>query len=242
MRLRVATLNVLAVAYLDRGTYSPEALAFLRSEERIPALIRLIRSLKADVIALQEVEPELVAALRATNMWQVLWASKTRNKPDGCVFLVRHGVTVLDGGRVLFNDITGHIWQWIKVGDAIFINTHIKWSPEDAIVHDGVRQIEELLARLTDVPTVIMGDCNGRPGGRVRTALERAGFVNAWGGIPTALIVKGGVAEEAPIDIIAVRRATTRLSVVLPSVKGIPNDKTPTDHIPVIVDVETIGR
>jgi endonuclease/exonuclease/phosphatase family metal-dependent hydrolase len=241
MRLRVATLNVLAYIYLEHGTYSKEALAFLRSEERIPALVRLIRGLKADVIALQEVEPELVVALQATNLWQVLWGQKTHNKPDGCAFLVRHGVTVLNYGREMFADSTGHIWQWIQVGDALIVNTHIKWSPEDAKVHDGVRQMEELLARLLDIPTIIMGDCNGRPGGRVRNVLEAAGFTNAWGSLPTALIIKDGVTEEAPIDIIAVRRATTRLSVVLGSVKGIPNERNPSDHIPVVVDVETIG-
>lgn len=237
MRLRLATFNVLAIAYLDYGTYSPQALEFLRSERRIPALLKLLRGIQADVIALQEVERDLMEALKSDSTWDVFGVNKTGGKPDGLALLVRRTVRVVKGGHYGFHDGTDHVWQWIQVGDIFIVNIHLKYSPEDAAVHDGVRQMSDVLGWLAGRPAVIMGDCNGRPGGRVRKTLEIGGFVNAWGGIPTALIIQDGVAEEAPIDLIAVRGGTTELSMVLRSVVGIPCEDNPSDHVPVIVGV-----
>jgi endonuclease/exonuclease/phosphatase family metal-dependent hydrolase len=239
MILRFASLNVLAVAYLGNGEYTKEALKFLRSEERIPRLVELITSLEADVIGLQEVEPDLFNALETTGMWQTFWSPK-RGKAEGTTLLVRNAVDVRDDGSQLFSDRSGHGWQYVILSNGItVVNTHIKWEDEDAVNHAGVNQVEELL-RYIPIPAVILADCNGRPGGRVRTLFTEAGYRNVWGNAPTALVVKNGAAEHAPIDLIAVRGLQAEPYGTLPSVADIPNRTIPSDHVPITANVYTV--
>ena len=84
---------------------------------------------------------------------------------------------------------------------------------------------------------MLFGDCNDRPGGPVRAVLSEAGFVNIPGDIPTALIGE----ERAPLDLIAVRGVYGMHIPTLYTVDGIPHVACPSDHIPVVVDVE-IGQ
>ena len=237
MIVRVASFNVLAVAYLDHGTYTPEALALLRSDGRIPRLLQYIDSVGADVIGLQEVERPLVVALRETGEWQVYWTAKRRNMPDGCVLLVRKGIDAKSFDVMAYPDGTGHVLQSLRIGGVLFVNTHIIWSPEDATPHFGAGQMYEVIRYFGGRPGVLLADCNGRPGGRVRTLLDGAGFTNVWGDAPTALVVKNGVTEEAPIDLIAVRGIEAVRVGMLPSVRGIPSPACPSDHRIIVADV-----
>src|SRR4051794_3573434 len=91
MAFTVATYNVLATAYLDRGTYqSPPEL--LRPERRVPALARHVESLGADLLCLQEVEADVFAALASRLSpagYPGHYEPKGRGKPDGCATFFR---------------------------------------------------------------------------------------------------------------------------------------------------------
>jgi len=65
MSFRVATYNVLATAYLGKGDYSAVPAELLDPAWRVPALVRHVAGLKADVLCLQEVEAEVFEALTA---------------------------------------------------------------------------------------------------------------------------------------------------------------------------------
>lgn len=239
MILRFASLNVLAVVHLDKGEYTKEALEFLRSKERIPRLIELIKSLEADVIGLQEVEHDLFEALEATGMWQAYWSPKHR-KSEGIALLVRNAIGMRDYGSALFEDGSGHTWQYITLDSGItVINTHIKWEREDAVDHVGVNQVTELLGYIP-APAVILADSNGRPGGRVRRLFAEAGYKDIWAGVPTALVVKNDTPELAPIDIIAVRCLEAKPYGTPPSVENIPNATIPSDHVPIMASIYTV--
>src|SRR5689334_12350640 len=90
MQLRCATFNVLADAYLSYGDYSHVPRQLLQSGGRVSYLMRLIESMKADVVCLQEAEVGLAAALDHQGRWQMYWSQKRRNnQADGCLMLIR---------------------------------------------------------------------------------------------------------------------------------------------------------
>lgn len=237
MILRLASFNVLAVAYLNHGTYTPGAITLLRGPERVPRLVQTIENLGADIIGLQEVETSLVSALSATQKWHLLWTRKSGDKPDGCLLMVRRGIGMFKFDDMTFPDGTGHVMQSVEIGGVTIVNTHLKWSPEQSKRHFGVEQAQTVIGHLQNRPAVVMGDCNGRPGGRVRALFDENGFCNAWGDLPTALIVKDGVSERAPIDLIAGRGVKIVSAGMPPEVDGIPNRRCPSDHVPILADI-----
>src|SRR5947209_3708664 len=94
MPFRVASYNILAEAYTLPDRYPGIPSALLVPENRRPALIRHISGLGADLICLQEVEPEVFRALEAAlgpRGYQGHYAQKTA-RPDGCASFVRTAV------------------------------------------------------------------------------------------------------------------------------------------------------
>ncbi|HKX73014.1 MAG TPA: endonuclease/exonuclease/phosphatase family protein [Candidatus Saccharimonadales bacterium] len=235
MQRQCATLNVLADAYLGYGSYdsAPELLV---PGARTPHLVRLINGLGADIVGLQEAEPTLVAALSMAGDWQVFWSQKQNNKPDGCLTLVRRGITAMGFTTHGYADGTGHILQMVTVEGVVFANTHIKWAPADSPDHVGVGQTRAMLDHLGSTrPAVIFADCNDRPGGPVRALVQAAGFTNVSGDDPTALIGE----ERAPIDLLAYRGVrATRIDLQFKP-DDIPSTECPSDHIPVMATIET---
>jgi hypothetical protein len=72
-----ATYNVLATAYLGKGDYSKVKPELLDPDYRVPALIKHIADLKADILWLQEVEVEVFDALTA----KLEWATQRPQRP-----------------------------------------------------------------------------------------------------------------------------------------------------------------
>lgn len=233
--MRAATFNVLADAYLSYGDYSHVTPSLLESGARIPGIVRTIDELDADIIGLQEAEAPLVNALEETGNWQTFWTPKGHNKRDGCVTLVKPDIKVNTFESHEYSDGTGHIMQILEIGRIAFANTHIKWAPEDAVTHVGVGQVRELLDVLgPDRPAVIFADSNDRPHGHVRQLVDNAGFSDIVGEMPTAM-VNG---QAVPIDILAVRGlAATRLPSHY-NVLAVPNESCPSDHIPIVAELE----
>jgi len=235
MRLRCATFNVLADAYLGYGDYDHVTPSLLKPRARLPHLLRCIASLDADIVGLQEAELPLVAALEETGDWHVFWSQKDgngRDKPDGCVLLTRPELYATNFKVHTFRDDSGHIMQSVTVYGVTFVNTHIKWPPDGV----GVYQMRELLQQLGDVSrAVIFGDCNDSPGGMVREHVLANNFsMVVPESVPTAL-VNG---QMYPLDIIAVRGVVGDYIATDFSPRDIPNELCPSDHIPVLADIE----
>lgn len=233
--MRCATFNVLADAYIGYGDYSHVDTKLLLPNARTRGLVRLIDNLKVDVIGLQEVEEPLVHALDETGNWQTLWSPKERGKSDGCLTLVRNGIDVNEFNTHPYNDQSGHILQTVRIGQLVFANTHIKWAPSDTPKHIGVTQTAELLERISpEKPTVIFADCNDRPGGSVRQLIKEAGFISVCEDTPTALVNQ----EQVALDLLAIRGVTAKCSTDKYPLTEIPNEDCPSDHIPVVAEIE----
>lgn len=224
MKLRVASFNVLASAYLHLGDYAARGL--LQPHVRLLGLLEQIDNLQADIIGIQEAEPLLVQALDARQEWQICWSQKSGGQPDGCLILARRIINAKFTTRY-YNDGSGHLAQMATIGDTVFANTHLLYG-------GNVPQATQLLDWLgATQAAVVLADCNDRPGGPVRALFTAAGFWNTCGTAPTALIGR----EPAALDLLAVRGIPaepipTRLPQIIPS----PNNLS--DHIPVIAEIE----
>ena len=233
--MRVATFNVLADAYLGYGDYSHVDPNLLKLGARTKGIIQSIDDLSADVVALQEAEEPLVRALAETGNWQTFWSPKELGKADGCLTIVKPGLEVNNFETHAYQDGSGHIMQILRIGRIAFANTHIKWAPADSIDHVGVGQITELLDQIEmEKSAVIFADSNDRPNGPVRKLVENAGFNDMFGNMPTA-IVNG---EAVALDILAVRGIASTRVFKNYNVLDIPNNELPSDHIPLVADLE----
>lgn len=233
--MRLATFNVLADAYTGYGDYSHANPELMQPGARLEYLSHQIDHLGADVVGLQEADRNLVEVFEDDKNWHSFWTPKGRDKPDGCLTLVKSTLKVADHESHLYDDGSGHVFQLTHVGGVAIANTHIKWAPEDDRNHIGVSQTQELLATLNDHETVaILADCNGRPGGRVQTMVEEAGFTSLSGERPTA-IVNG---ELAALDLLAVRGMKGTLIPVDYDLRFIPNETCASDHIPLVAEID----
>ncbi len=233
--MRVASFNVLADAYTGYGDYSHADPTLMQPGARTEGIVRAVRRLNADIIGIQEAEQLLIDAFDNTGEWQTLWSPKGRNKPDGCLTLVREGTAIADFETHHYDDSSGHVMQPIKVGRVTLANTHIKWAPIDAADHIGVSQTAELLHLLkNEERAVIMADCNDRPGGPVRRQVAEAGFINILDKEPTAIVNQ----ELASLDLLVVRGMAARNLTRRYDIAQIPNQTCPSDHIPLLAEVD----
>ena len=231
--MRVGTFNVLADKYLHYGDSLPPDPELQAPGSRTELLKILISSLGVDVLALQEVDDVLAKSINRDGAWQTFWRQKDNNKPDGCLTLVHPDITIDSSEMLAFGDKSGHVAQIIQLGGIAVVNTHLKWSPTDDPQHKGLGQVRELLEHLGEQPAIILADCNDQPGGPVRRRLTEAGFGDLVGKMPTAWVS----GEAVSIDMIALRGAAGYLVPTLYS-PAKPNRQVPSDHIPVLADIE----
>lgn len=228
---RCATWNVLTDHYLGYGDYGHAPQHLLLPDARLPFVLDVVARLDVDIIGIQEADLTLVAAFDALGKWQVFWSPKDDN-PDGCLTLVKRGISTSDFWSRFYGDGSGHVAQSVTVDGLEFVNTHIKWPPDT----HGNFQVAELLEWLGRTkPAVVMTDCNDRPYGPVRASFNEAGFVNTCGVMPTAF-VNG---ELAALDLLTVRGAHAEHIETDFDPTGIPNITCPSDHIPVVANIET---
>lgn len=232
--MRFATFNVLADAYVSYGDYSHADPKLMQPGARLNHISHQINSLDADVIGLQEVDKSLVEIFEADDNWQSFWTPKGRNKPDGCLTLVKSMVEIADHESHLYNDGSGHVFQITHIGGVAIANTHIKWAPEDDPHHIGVIQTQELLTALNNQrAAVILADCNGRPDGNVQAMVKNAGFTSLSGDKPTA-IVNG---ELVALDLLAIRGLRGTLTPMDYDLHSIPSETCASDHVPLVAEI-----
>ena len=137
----IATYNVLATSYIRPEFYPDTPMELLVERHRIPALVRYIIDLQADLYCLQEVEHDtfhaIDAALGPMGYGKRL-AEKGGSRPDGCATFFRHRFDLVDAVRLEYEEglgqsSSGHVAQIIvlecgarRIGVA---NTHLKWDP-----------------------------------------------------------------------------------------------------------------
>jgi protein angel len=255
MAFEVVTYNVLATAYLGRGDYSAVPAELLDPDLRIPALVRHIAELDADVLCLQEVEADVFTALR-TGLEPLGFAGlcefKGRDKPDGCATFFRTGTFDLQKSvRLEYRDDekgpgkhSGFVALLVTLrqrGRLLGVaNTHLRWdrpgTPRQAQV--GHRQAVELIEAClhSDPPCdgwVVCGDFNRGPRSEVVGTFRTAGFEFAHAGRPH---VRSAVVNRRTslIDHLFHTAELLARSIDPPPVRdgmALPSTEEPSDHL-----------
>jgi mRNA deadenylase 3'-5' endonuclease subunit Ccr4 len=264
MSFRAATYNVLATAYINPQWYKGVPAELLRPERRLPALVRHVEELEADLLCLQEVEDETFAALQRhlTRLgYQGLYEKKGRGKPDGCATFFRtarftpRGIGRLDyhdAGRPT-EDNSGHIALLLGLeheGHLLGVaNTHLRWdrpgTPRAEQV--GYRQAVALLeACRAFTPRcqawLLCGDFNRTPEDEVVAMLCAAGFEPAHVTLPQALsCVANGKASV--IDYLFHTRQLWARPIAPPALRGdtpLPSAEEPSDHVALVAEFDWV--
>jgi mRNA deadenylase 3'-5' endonuclease subunit Ccr4 len=265
MPFTVATYNVLATAYIQPQWYAGVPEHLLRPETRVPVIVRRVAGLDADVLCLQEVEPEVLAAL--TDRLRPLgyagyYERKGRNRPDGCATFVRTGeFAVRHAGRLEYRDReagaevhSGHVALLLALerdGHLIGVaNTHIRWAAPDAPRSEqvGHRQVAELIAACRDSEPpcrdwVVCGDFNYPPDSEAVGAMRDAGYAFAHADRPhLRSAVANGRAKL--IDYVFHTAGLRSRALDPPAVTDdtkLPSADQPSDHLPLAAALDWAG-
>jgi mRNA deadenylase 3'-5' endonuclease subunit Ccr4 len=199
-----ATYNVLASAYVHRGWYPRSPAMVLNPAWRVPALVQHISNLGADILCLQEVEPETFAALRASlgeRGYGAEYARKRAGQPDGLAIFYRHQNFQLLSARVLaFADGDGAadsgyaaLLVYLQHAGGILgvMDTHLVWDSPGTLrqAQRGLRQARELAAEFVSAQAdargwIVAGDFNATPESEVVSLFDQAGLRCAHAGLP----------------------------------------------------------
>ena len=244
------TWNVLATAYIRASYYPSTDARFLEAGWRVPALTKRARAFDADLIALQEVEPDVFEALRAAlaeRGYAGTYAQK-REKPEGGAVFYRGAFDLVEARRIEYRDGSGHIAQLVtfdRGGSRVAVlNTHLKWDAPNTppALQFGFRQASEIIVtlqseRASHDTQIICGDLNVTPDSDVVQELRAAGFVDAHRDMKDiATCNSNGVAKL--IDYVFHRGALRATPVRPPAIDdatALPSDDLPSDHAPLEV-------
>jgi endonuclease/exonuclease/phosphatase family metal-dependent hydrolase len=180
----------------------------LTPEWRIPALAQHVAGLRADLLCLQEVEPETLARLRvelAASGYDVHYARNAGRRPDGlAMFYRKESFASVNASRLVFADGDGAsadsgciaLIALFRVEDRLLgvINTHLLWDPPGSPLEAqrGYRQARQLLAEYRKLENtaggwILSGDLNVTPDSALAAMIHDAGLAYAHRGLDAAV-------------------------------------------------------
>jgi mRNA deadenylase 3'-5' endonuclease subunit Ccr4 len=253
----VASYNLLATAYIHYGLYRRTPKLVLDPAWRIPALVQHVSGLGADLICLQEVEANTLAALRTRLTvlgYSAEYARKAGGNPDGCATFYRTDSFELIAKKVIeYSDAaergvrSGHIALLLVLrvdGRNLGIaNTHLRWDPPETphVASIGRRQALQLLDECRRVAApmdgwLICGDLNATPDSEIVAIFERAGFQQAHSGLTDAYTCKVNT-EVKTIDYLLYSPefgAEPQKPLQISDRTVMPSPEQPSDHLPIM--------
>lgn len=257
MSFSVASYNVLANAYVHYGLYRRTPKIVLDRAWRSPAIVGNVINLAADVLCLQEVEPDTFAALK-TRLYPLgytaQYAPKLGGKPDGCAtfyredsfeLVTRRVIEYTDGVRGQPN--SGHIALVVVLrvhGRLVTIaNTHLTWDPPGTPSTEklGYRQAVQMLNECQSLAGssdgwLLCGDFNATPDSDIVALLKKAGLQYSHAGLVQTYTCKVN-AEIKMIDYLFYSRAfraEPQKVVQISAGTVLPSAEHPSDHLPVV--------
>jgi mRNA deadenylase 3'-5' endonuclease subunit Ccr4 len=253
----VATYNVLASAYIHRAWYPRTPATVLNPAWRVPALVQHISKLTADILCLQEVEPETFATLRASlgaRGYGAQYARKGAGRPDGLAIFYRREVFQLLSARVLaYADGAGVACDTGYVallgllqhagGVLGLIDTHLIWDPPSTPrqARRSLLQARELAAEFNSAVLdahgwIVAGDFNATPGSEIVSLVEYAGLRCAHAGFES-LSTCNVNANARMIDYLfysSSLRAEPAMPERIDDGTILPSAEQPSDHVALV--------
>lgn len=260
MGFKVATYNVLASAYINRGWYPHTTESYLSPAWRVPAVAKRIRELAADILCLQEVEAvqfKAVADLLEPLGYHGQLALKGRGKPDGCATFFRTDrFDLLEARRIDYDDgnpTSGHIAQVLLFRHGARVlgvaNTHLRWDPPQTPLEQriGYRQARQLLDAVrgwsqTGCGWVVCGDLNVEPDSDLVGLLRSAGMDFSHR-LFRAAATSNTNGRTKMLDYVFHNNALSAVPLPLPALRvstPMPGPDHPSDHLPVVAEFEWV--
>ncbi|MCA9716437.1 MAG: endonuclease/exonuclease/phosphatase family protein [Myxococcales bacterium] len=249
----VVTYNVLAQAYVRRDRYPRSPEHALEAGARRRRLLDRIADLDADILCLQEVEPDAHAAIaeRLGDAYVALYEGK-RGRPDGASVLVRRARFRVRSSRALHYEARERGDDQLALivdcedlvsGRALTIAcTHLRWQGREVpeAEHLGRLQLLELLAlRPADATWIIAGDLNALSQSVVLEAALMRGFVlSCRAQRPWDTVNIGGRRRKLDYLLIPPQSLSPR-PCSLPRLERdtpMPSRDEPSDHLPLRVE------
>lgn len=254
MSFLAASYNLLATAYVERAWYPRTPALLLNPAFRVPALVQYIVNLDADLLCLQEVEPPVLAALRATLLgrnYEFQYARKRNNRPDGCAIFYRGSLfQLVESKTIAFADGGGRadsgyvaLATWFRCENRLLqvTSTHLTWDPpgtETAEQQKGYRQMRQLLGEQAATTIradglILAGDFNVTPDSAVVKMIEQSGLQHAHGGLDKAFTCNVNRVART-IDYLFHSPSLSAEPLVPASIDDqtiLPNSEEPSDHI-----------
>lgn len=255
MKLTVLTWNVLADAYARPERYPLSTAADLAPGPRRARIVDHLRATDADVLCLQEVEPDLFDAVTAALPDHRGWYGPKPGKPDGSAVWVRADRPATHHEVLPFRAIEpGYphvaVLVQIAVGDQRIgvASAHLRWQPPSTPPerHLGRLQLGELLDRVAELggPWIVCGDLNATWDSPVLALARERGFDE-------------GARSLRPWDTVNIDRRRRKLDYVLfptgawtphpdplPALAPdtpMPSPVYPSDHLPIRVTFQSAG-
>jgi mRNA deadenylase 3'-5' endonuclease subunit Ccr4 len=256
-----ASYNVLATAYIQPDRYRRTPAGILDPAWRVPALVRHIAALNADLLCLQEVEPAVFDAL-GTSLGQQGYAGeyarKRAGRPEGVATFFRRTRFTLTDSRVLAGDDTdrtGHVTQFVVLaheGRTLgAINTHLTWDAPGTPAADrrGLRQaqriVDEQRRRAGEADAwMIMGDFNVTADHDIVALVRDAGFRFAHEGLDGVFTCNANGAARLVDYVFCANRLTADAVAPKPIGGGtiLPGEEDPSDHLPLLARIDWRDR
>lgn len=197
----IVSYNILAAAYARPERYPRTDPDDLEWNTRKTRLLGWFRATSADVVCLQEVEPEAYQFLTANlEGFSGVYAQKAEGRPDGCATVWRNDrVRFVQSLEIYFHDglgeeDSGHLALVVDCGCGLgrlrIVNTHLRWAPFERKLteHIGYRQARELLKCYFEdsgpLSGVICGDFNAESTHPLLQQFIESGFNDAFANNP----------------------------------------------------------
>jgi endonuclease/exonuclease/phosphatase family metal-dependent hydrolase len=235
---------VLADVHVKPEWYPRVAPVDLEPAIRRPRLLAGLRALEADVIALQEVQPDLLPALAQAFPTHTLWHAPYSG--EGLALLVRGGGATVEVLPALARQI---LFATLPGGHSLAV-LHVPWTgepragetrageprsgePQAGESRRGMPMIELALALR---PDLLCGDLNALPGWPEREVIAAAGLLDGGPAGPTCNINHWLQA----VDAVYHRPGWRCDAMPLPTITAdtpMPSSVHPSDHLPVRVEL-----
>lgn len=254
MAFGVASYNVLATAYIERAWYPRTPALLLNPVYRVPALVQHIVRLDADLLCLQEVEPQTLASLRATLIgygYDFQYARKRNNRPDGCAIFYRQSlfqfvesqtIAFADGGGRADSGYVALVTRFRCENRLLQVtSTHLTWDPPGVVSLEqqlGYRQMRQLLEEQAASTTradglILAGDFNVTADSALVKLIEQSGLQRAHRGLDKAFTCN--VNREARTIDYLFHSASLTAEPLAPALIDdhtiLPNSEEPSDHM-----------
>jgi len=242
----IVSWNLLADSYVKPEYFPHTSPALLEPAARRERLVRRLGELAADgadVLCLQEVEPEVFAmAERALAGFAGHYTSKV-NKPDGCAIFARRTLGAITFRELAYRDGTGHIALAAAIADGArttsIATTHLKWQAHDVPPETRLGRGE--LLELFDAwgadgeRWVVCGDLNAPSDSPVLEVAYARGFADAYASMPDANTANAN-GRRKRIDFILHTKEWSAKPAAIPvidDVTPLPSETEPSDHLPI---------